>query len=205
MQAIQTVVEYFLKGGFVMWPLLICSVAVVAIAIERFLYYREVDSGDAFTENYCNLLAQQREKDASDLACCCKGHCASIVAGAGCYCCCNQCRAYLEAEGGIAIARLRSKLNYLSIIVTIAPLLGLLGTIVGMINSFSIFDLQAGEPMAITGGIGEALIATATGLCVAIMALCVHSYFAHRLDGIITNMEQCFAALLQNKTRGELQ
>ena len=68
-----------------------------------------------------------------------------------------------------------------------------------------IFDLQAGAPMAITGGIGEALIATATGLCVAIMALCVHSYFAHRMEGIITNMEQCFSALLEHKTRGELQ
>lgn len=205
MEAINTVVEYFLKGGFVMWPLLICSVIVVAIAIERFLYYREADSGDLFTENYCRLLAQQKDADASELAGCCKGHCAGIVAAAGCYCCCNQCRAYLEAKGGIAIAKLRSNLNYLSIIVTMAPLLGLLGTIIGMINSFSIFDLQAGEPMAITGGIGEALIATATGLCVAIMALCVHSYFAHRMDGIITNMEQCFSALLENKTRGELQ
>lgn len=205
MQAISTVVEYFLKGGFVMWPLLLCSVIVVAIAIERYLYYREVDSGDAFTEDYCKLLAQQKEADASKLACGCKGNCARIVAEACGFGCCNQCRAYLETKSGIAIARLRSNLSYLSIIVTMAPLLGLLGTIIGMINSFSIFDLQAGEPMAITGGIGEALIATATGLCVAIMALCVHSYFAHRMDGIITNMEQCFSALLEVKTRSELQ
>ena len=83
-----------------------------------------------------------------------------------------------------------------------SPLLGLLGTIVGMINSFSIFNLQSGQPMAITGGIGEALIATATGLCVAIIALAAHSYFAQRLDSVITSMEQCFSALLEAGSRG---
>ena len=82
-----------------------------------------------------------------------------------------------------------------------SPLLGLLGTIVGMIGAFSIFNLQAGAPIAITGGIGEALIATAAGLCVAIISLCIHSYFNHRLDIIITNMEQCFSALLAADTR----
>lgn len=81
---------------------------------------------------------------------------------------------------------------------------GLLGTIIGMIGSFSIFNLQEGQPMAITGGIGEALIATASGLCVAILALCAHSYFAQRLDTSITNMEQCFSALLEAESRGDI-
>ena len=108
----------------------------------------------------------------------------------------------MESQAGIFMANLRNKLDYLSIIVTMAPLLGLLGTIVGMIGAFSIFNLQAGAPMAITGGIGEALIATATGLCVAIISLCAHSYYAHRMDNMITNMEQCFSALLEAETRG---
>ncbi|PWM78694.1 MAG: MotA/TolQ/ExbB proton channel family protein [Phascolarctobacterium sp.] len=203
MEAISSAVDYFYKGGYVMWPLLLCSVAVVAIGIERFLYYREVDSGNMFADEYCRLLAERKSGEACEFACCHKGHCAQLMAEAGKFCCCNQCRAYLETRSGIIIAKLRSNLNYLSIIVTMAPLLGLLGTICGMINSFSIFDLEEGAPMAITGGIGEALIATATGLCVAILALCVHSYFAHRMDTIITNMEQCFSALLEDKTRGE--
>ena len=82
-----------------------------------------------------------------------------------------------------------------------SPLLGLLGTIVGMIGAFSIFNLESGAPIAITGGIGEALIATATGLCVAILSLCAHSYFAHRMDNMITDMEQCCSALLEAETR----
>lgn len=66
-----------------MWPLLLCSVIVVSIAIERWLYYKEVDSGDAFADSYCNLLAEQKDADAGKLASCCKGHCAQIVAEAG--------------------------------------------------------------------------------------------------------------------------
>ena len=84
---------------------------------------------------------------------------------------------------------------YLSVIVTMAPLLGLLGTISGMIRSFSILNVQSGQAVAITGGVGEALIATAVGRCCAILALAVHSYFTQRLDRIITDMEMCFSAL----------
>lgn len=62
-----------------------------------------------------------------------------------------------------------------------------------MISSFQIFNLQDGAPLAITGGIGEALIATATGLCVAIFALVVHTYFAQRLDDILTAVERAEA------------
>ena len=83
-------------------------------------------------------------------------------------------------------------------IVTLSPLLGLLGTISGMIESFNIFNLQSGQPLAITGGIGEALIATATGLCVAIFALIVHTYLAQKLDEILTELEKTVNIVLAN-------
>ena len=60
-----------------------------------------------------------------------------------------------------------------------------MGTISGMIESFNIFSIQAGQPLAITGGIGETLIATATGLCVSIFALVIHNYFVQKLDKAI--------------------
>ena len=94
--------------------------------------------------------------------------------------------------------RLRARLNYLSMIVTLAPLLGLLGTISGMIESFNIFSIQAGQPLAITGGIGEALIATATGLCVSIFALIVHTYFAQKLDENLTTLDKTVNIVLAN-------
>ena len=55
------------------------------------------------------------------------------------------------------------------------------------------FNLQSGQATAITGGVGEALIATAMGLCVAIIALAVHAYFTQRIESIVTDMEQCFS------------
>ena len=204
MDSIKLLAEYFGKGGLVMWPLLLCSILVVTIAIERYLFYKETDSGSAFADKYSNLMAIGKIQEGQDLAEKTKGECARIVSETmklnG-----NNTRKfnYMEAQAGLVIAKWRNRLSYLGVIVTLSPLLGLLGTIVGMINSFSIFNLKAGQPMAITGGIGEALIATATGLCVAIVALSVHSYFAQRLDTAITNMEQCFSALLEAGSRGE--
>ena len=90
---------------------------------------------------------------------------------------------------------LRAHLNYLGMIVTLSPLLGLLGTISGMISSFNVFSMQAGEPTAITGGIGEALIATATGLCVAIFSLVIHTYFVQRLDEMLATLDKAASAM----------
>lgn len=198
MQAITDLIMYFHKGGLVMWPLLACSITVLTIAIERFIYYRAVDSGSDFAARYCATVRGKGLREATELAQKASGSCAQLVAAAGVMTGTKaQKEAYLESQAGIFMATLRNKLDYLSIIVTMSPLLGLLGTIVGMIGAFSIFNLQEGAPIAITGGIGEALIATATGLCVAILALCAHSYFAHRLDNMITDLEQCFSALLE--------
>ncbi len=202
MEFIGQTIMYFHKGGLVMYPLLFCSFAVFAIAIERFLFYRASDSGEKFAADYCDLLKSNNLQAAADLAKITPGETSSIVFGAVQNSQTqNDLTYYLENGLTVFTAQLKNKLDYLSIIVTLSPLLGLLGTIVGMIDAFSIFNIQAGAPMAITGGIGEALIATATGLCVAIMALCCHSYFAHRMDGILTTAERCAAALAQANRR----
>ncbi len=186
-----------------MWPLLFLSIAVVAISIERFLYYKMTDSGNKFASEYRAKITAEGISVAQEFAKANSGECARIVAEAGALKGDKEYRqSYMQTQAGLYMANLRDKLDYLSIIVTMSPLLGLLGTIVGMIGAFSIFNLEAGAPMAITGGIGEALIATATGLCVAILSLCAHSYFSHRMDNIITNMEECFSALLEAETRG---
>ncbi|WP_417136469.1 MotA/TolQ/ExbB proton channel family protein [Phascolarctobacterium succinatutens] len=202
MQAITDLIMYFHKGGLVMWPLLACSVTVIAIAIERFIYYKSVDSGAAFAARYCTAVHSGDFAVATELARKGSGQCAQMLADVAAIAGGKEEKsAFLESRAGIFMATLRDKLDYLGIIVTMSPLLGLLGTIVGMIGAFSIFNVEAGAPMAITGGIGEALIATATGLCVAILSLCAHSYFAHRMDNMITDMEQCFSALLEAETR----
>lgn len=189
----------FHKGGPVMYLLLLCSLAVVAIAVERFIYYQNnaIDA-QVFATKLRPLLERQRLPEAIQL---CEQTPAVIsqIASEGLhsYQHGGNVAGTLEAAAMLAAARLREYFNYFSAIVTLAPLFGLLGTVIGMISSFSVFHVQSGQPMAITGGVGEALVATAAGLSVAALALIVHTYFSHRLDKQITDMEQ-ICALVAN-------
>ncbi len=180
-----------------MYLLLLCSLTVAAIAIDRFLLYRRASQGGRALE--ADVSKSLRAKKINELAPAVEGQ-DNMVAylvktaldarAAG-----ENISMALDAAYGEAAMLLRARLNYLSMIVTMAPLMGLLGTISGMIQSFSIFNLQAGQPMAITGGIGEALIATATGLFVAIFSLVVHTYFAQRMDTMLTLLEKTINTL----------
>lgn len=185
----------FQKGGLVMYVLLVCSLFVVYIAAERAMFYRRMDAGAAFASQFYTYMKLKQYDAAKEFAAKQSGGLPLIltdvlrgVGGA-------KAAAYMEVQSGILIAKLRNRLYYLNVIVTMAPLLGLLGTISGMITSFSIFNVQSGQAVAITGGVGEALIATAFGLCVAILSLVVHAYFTQRLDRMITDMELCFSAV----------
>ena len=187
--------KLFIAGGSVMGLMLLGSLATAAIMIDRFLFYRHADKGmNRFIEKLPSLMEKASWQE-MHVAVSQEENAAAYAAGEG-------IRAMMEgkdAELSLEVAYqtvaalLRARLNYLSMLVTLSPLLGLLGTIGGMISSFQIFNLQDGAPLAITGGIGEALIATATGLCVAIFALVVHTYFAQRLDDILTAVERAEA------------
>ena len=181
-----------------MYLLLLCSLTVAAIAIDRFLLYRRASQGAYQLAADVSASLRGRRMDEAAAAAAGKDNMvAHLVQSAfdartaG-----EDVPMTLDAVYGEAAMLLRARLNYLSMIVTLAPLLGLLGTIFGMIQSFSVFNLQAGQPMAITGGIGEALIATATGLFVAIFSLIVHTYFAQRMDTMLTLLEKTINTLL---------
>ena len=195
MDAIMTGIEFFHKGGSIMYVLLLCSIFVVTIGIERAMYFSRMDTGRAFARDFYQCMANDDFAGARKLAEDHRGALANILFGAMKLVKKDSSRvsSYMEIQSGIALSKLRKRLYYLSVIVTMAPLLGLLGTISGMISAFSVFNLQSGQATAITGGVGEALIATAMGLCVAIIALAVHAYFTQRIESIVTDMEQCFS------------
>ena len=195
MDAIMTGIEFFHKGGAIMYVLLLCSLFVVTIGIERTMYFSRMDTGRAFAREFYQCMANDDFAGARKLAEDHRGALANILFGAMKLVKTDSSRvsSYMEIQSGIALSKLRKRLYYLSVIVTMAPLLGLLGTISGMISAFSVFNLESGQATAITGGVGEALIATAMGLCVAIIALSVHAYFTQRIESIVTDMEQCFS------------
>ena len=198
MEILAESISLFHKGGPVMYLLTICSLIVVAVAAERFFYYRQAAVNmQGFRAKLQPLLEQQAVNDAMQL---CQQTPAIVgqVAAEGllAYQRGSSMDTALEGASVLAAAQLRENLNYLSAIVTLAPLLGLLGTVVGMISSFSVFNVQSGQPSAITGGVGEALIATATGLTVAILAFVVHTYLSERLDKFVTDIEQTTVMVL---------
>jgi biopolymer transport protein ExbB len=97
----------------------------------------------------------------------------------------------IQEAAGHVVHDLERYLNTLGTIAAIAPLLGLLGTVVGMIKVFAEITTQGtGNASALAGGISEALITTAAGLTVAIPALVMHRYFTGRIDGIVVELEQ---------------
>lgn len=202
MNDISSAIEFFQKGGSVMYVLLLCSLMVTSIGIERFGYYSKNDSGREFARKFCGFMEKKQFSEAAAILNVNSGALSHLLKEAF-----NllakevskeKVSGFLEIQSGIIIAKLRQRLYYLNVIVTMAPLLGLLGTISGMISAFSVFNVQSGQATAITGGVGEALIATATGLCVAIISLTVHAYFNQRLENIITDMEQCFSYIENN-------
>ena len=185
MELLTTGITFFQKGGIVMYVLLLCSLFVFSIGIERAMYFRRMDSGRAFARDFYLALANNKWQKAEQLADHARGALADILFAvitkkpeAR-----KNPSAYMEIQSGIALAKMRKRLYYLSVIVTMAPLLGLLGTISGMITSFSVFNLESGQATAITGGVGE----------VAIISLTVHAYFSQRIENIVTDMEQCFS------------
>jgi biopolymer transport protein ExbB len=113
----------------------------------------------------------------------------------------DDMREAFEEKTALESSRLREHLSYLDIIVTLAPLLGLLGTVLGIITVFRNLDISGSNPAAMAGGISEALVSTAAGLIVAVFALSVHTYFSHLLDFVITDIEDiCIYALSRSRS-----
>lgn len=188
----------FNAGGLVMYPLLLCSILVIAIGIERFRYYQKAESDISklveeipvlLHQNDLSGLKQILDEDGGFPAMAIRDAVGHLHTGA------SQ-TAVVEGSAAHGASLLRNYLNYLDVIVTMSPLLGLLGTVTGMINSFSILSVSEGQPFVITAGVGEALVATATGLLVAILALVVHTYLAHRLDNLVSDMERLASVYL---------
>ena len=193
-------IHLFNSGGFVMYPLLILSLITLAIAVERFYYFRNNRKGSKTFFHGVYHAAAAKDWDVVRQLCSEFPSALSRVI--------EQGMAHDKSEAAMKSAfedrmsmesiSFHRYLDYLSAIVTISPLLGLLGTVTGMIQTFSVLD-NGGGAAAITGGVGEALVATASGLCVAIIAFCFYTYFDHQLDTLVTDTERLCSTVLGAK------
>lgn len=186
--------QFLIAGGPVMWPLLACAIASLAVMIERFIAIHKASSdNEALSEQVRAHLVAGRVDEALAL---CDQH-SGPVAGLLANGIRNRNLDSDSIERAMEELALREtpllyrRLGVLDTIITIAPLLGLLGTVTGMIKSFHVVGSATGlnNPNVITGGVAEALLATATGLAIAIVTLVGYNYLTEKVKEIIADME----------------
>jgi biopolymer transport protein ExbB len=196
--------EFMQKGGPIMWPILLCSVFAFAIVIERLIHLRreQVDT-KLFMEQISKSLKRNKIMEALELCERTKGPIANILK-AGILKHDrprNEIREAIEDAGIHELPRLEKNLPVLATIAHVAPLLGLLGTVTGMVAAFQVIESKASalnpvNPGDLAGGIWEALLTTVFGLCVAIPTFVAYNYLVSRVDGFVLDMERSATDLL---------
>jgi biopolymer transport protein ExbB len=182
----------FIKGGPIMWPMLAASILAMAVALERVLFLvNERRKRD--TRAVAAFFVQVGKGDLAAAVTLSKGSRDPVVSTLG-YALehrdqsLGHALAYAETN---TLKRYRRGLPVLDTVITLAPMLGLLGTVTGMMGSFAVIGGDLSSPGAITGGIAEALIATAFGLMIAITCLIPFNYLNSRIETIENELLAC--------------
>ncbi|MBW2339658.1 MAG: MotA/TolQ/ExbB proton channel family protein [Deltaproteobacteria bacterium] len=190
-------IDVFLKGGPIMYPLLICSIIALTVIIERMIFWIVEDHRrDQALVNDVLSLAERGDwetvrtsiGDSKDFA-------VRILVAGILHKEFSMAKA-METAATDEIDRMRRHLPILDTIITISPLLGIFGTVIGIILSFEILG-SAGieEPQAVTAGIAQALITTASGLGIAILSLFPYNYFNSRVEKAAASIEKYATSL----------
>jgi len=190
-------IDVFLKGGPIMYPLLICSIIALTVIIERMIFWIVEDHRrDQALVNDVLSLAERGDwetvrtsiGDSKDFA-------LRILVAGILHKEFSMAKA-METAATDEIDRMRRHLPILDTIITVSPLLGIFGTVIGIILSFEILG-SAGieEPQAVTAGIAQALITTASGLGIAILSLFPYNYFNSRVEKAAAYIEKYATSL----------
>ena len=187
------VLEFFLKGGPVMWPILVCALVAVAVVGERaFWWLREGQRRDAqkleqifaALENSDVATAKNLSEGSNDTVSRVIRHGLNHVGHAH-----GSLLGALQLAAGVELKRAGRFLTVMDTLVTLAPLLGLLGTVTGLMRAFLNIGSAELSVVGVTGGIGEALIATACGLGIAIFSLIPFNYFSAKVQQLQFDLE----------------
>ncbi len=193
--------EFLMKGGVVMIPIALCSLISLAIFLDRLFYLRRGKIiPPELVEEVEGLIRESKIQEAIYI---CRRSSSSmsaiILAGIS-----NLGRPReiiketIEEVGRREVASLGRFSTVLGTVASISPLLGLLGTVTGMIKVFQVISVQGvGNPGSLAGGISEAMISTAAGLVVAIPTLVIYRYFTSKVDMLVMEMEENSMSLVE--------
>lgn len=185
--------ELVKAGGWLMLPLVLCSIFTVAISIERFIRLKRslvlpkslmMQKGRSL-DDVLDVLEQDKTAGQTSLGYIFKDGIDAYSQGE------DYARAQMEATASREIGYLEKNINFLGTLSAVAPLLGLLGTVVGIIESFLVIDLgSTANPTMMIPGISKALITTAAGMVIAIPALFAYRYFQRLVQEYVAELEQ---------------
>ncbi|MGD8366267.1 MAG: MotA/TolQ/ExbB proton channel family protein [Desulfobacterales bacterium] len=189
--------QFFIGGGPIMYPLLLCSIVVLTVVVERLMFWNRIDRerNQALVDEVLELSRQGdweavREKTRSS-----RDYIVKILINGILHRQFSMIKA-MESAAADEIRRMRRFMMILDTMITVAPLLGIFGTVIGIIQSFDMLGTAGIEhPEAVTAGIAQALITTAAGLGIAIISVFPYNYFNSRVDGAALSIEKYATSL----------
>lgn len=196
--------QVFLSGGPVMWPILLCSIFAFAIILDKFWYIHKIRiDTQEFLNSILDKMKRHQIKDALQICDKTKSPiCHILKAGILKYDRPRpQIKEAIEDASLYEIPKLEKNLTALATIAHISPLLGLLGTVTGMVRCFQTIQAKATtfnpvSPGDLAGGIWEALLTTVAGLIVAIPTYVAYNYLVSRVNNFILEMEKASTELI---------
>ena len=198
--------DLIIAGGWVMLPLVVLSLLATGIVVERFWTLRRKQVLPAGLGDEVRAWAARRQLDPAHIDALRRTSPLGELLAAALDVRQRpreQIKERLEDVGRHLVHQMERFLNTLGTIAAVTPLLGLLGTVFGMIEMFlEIVGAGLGDANALAGGIGQALVSTAAGLCVAIPALMFHRYFRGRIQAYVVEMEKQAIALVDTLDGG---
>lgn len=189
--------EVFQSGGPVMWPLLACSFIALVVIVERLLFWMSfiLKRNRSLAGDVLDLASRGEWEAIRQRTAQSRDYVIRVMVSGILHRDYDMARA-MEAEAESQIRRMQRFMSVLDTMITVSPLLGIFGTVLGIITSFKILGTAGiDDPRAVTGGIAQALITTASGLGIAIIVVFPFNYFNSRVDHAIHEMEKYATSL----------
>ena len=191
------VYEIIQNGGPVMWPLLACSIVVLTVIVERLLFWMQIKRkrNRKLMDEILRLAESGDWQQIKEKSSGCEDHVIRMLNVGILHREYDMSKA-MEAEARHMVKNMSQFMTVLDTMITVAPLLGIFGTVLGIISSFEMLGVGGiADPKLVTGGIAQALITTATGLGISIITVFPYNYFKSRIEDAIHVMEKYSTSL----------